>query len=247
MEKMANSRPVWFVLVNDQGEPYKGTTADKVKISSESDIADFRDAVHAKNPNILIGIVPAQLLVYSNKAAFDKGNSLEEDDSIQSYGGSKKDALLVAVPDEFRPSKKQRQEDVGLRELYDFSSMAGLTRLPNVNELPALLLQPLPFRMEIIDSNLAKKIFDQNAPFIKCNELKTWINYITVKCNKAPLPDASENSWQSYYDIFLSLTEIKCIHQLPVEICVLIMSFIKMNCSCFEVKKRVRVVRLIHH
>ena len=64
--------------------------------------------------------------------------------------------------------------------------------------------------MEIIDSNLAKKIFDQNAPLIESKILETIINGITVKCNKAPLPDASENLWQSYYDIFLGFTESIC-------------------------------------
>jgi len=34
--------------------------------------------------------------------------------------------VLVVVPDDFQPSKKQRQEDVGLDGIYDFATMAGI-------------------------------------------------------------------------------------------------------------------------
>jgi hypothetical protein len=64
---------VWFQLFDSAtGEPYKKTTADKVSVSSSADVADFRKAVQAENASILIGITSSQLLVYKNKAAYDK-------------------------------------------------------------------------------------------------------------------------------------------------------------------------------
>ena len=68
-----------MVLDAATGNPYKGTTADKVSVSSSADVADFRDAAHLKNSSILTGIASSQLLVYKNKDAFDKRNApLEE-------------------------------------------------------------------------------------------------------------------------------------------------------------------------
>ncbi|KAF0713434.1 Aste57867_4335 [Aphanomyces stellatus] len=68
---MEGKRPVWFLLVDGQGEAYKGTRTSKVEIRTDSYIDDFLDAVHAKHSNTLKGIDPARLVVYSNKAAFD--------------------------------------------------------------------------------------------------------------------------------------------------------------------------------
>ncbi|OQR82361.1 hypothetical protein THRCLA_23214 [Thraustotheca clavata] len=97
---MANkNRLVWYILVDDQGEPYKGTRASSVDIPSSYVIDQFAKAVKAEySDSHLAGIAPSDLLVYANKTAFDEGNSLEEDESIQNYGRSKKDALWVVVP-----------------------------------------------------------------------------------------------------------------------------------------------------
>lgn len=66
---------VWFLLVDSAtGQPYKGTTADKVAVSSTADVADFRDAVKAKYSNKLSSVDAGELLVYENKTAFDKRN-----------------------------------------------------------------------------------------------------------------------------------------------------------------------------
>ena len=89
----------------------------------------------------------------------------------------------MVVPDEFRSNKKQRQ-DVGLRELCLISSkaMADITRFPNVDELPTLLLQPLPFRLEIMDTMLWPELFAPDARQFKCEEMKALVNAITLKC-----------------------------------------------------------------
>ncbi len=76
---MSSSSPlVWFHLYDAAtGLPYKGTSCDKVSVSSSADVADFRDAVHAKNSNKLSSLDAADLLVFRNKDAFDKRNDLE--------------------------------------------------------------------------------------------------------------------------------------------------------------------------
>ncbi len=71
IQKMSNNQHVWFVLVDGQGESFKGTTADIVKLSSDSIIAEFRDAVKLKYADShLKGIAPSDLRVYTNKDAF---------------------------------------------------------------------------------------------------------------------------------------------------------------------------------
>ncbi|KAF0718231.1 hypothetical protein As57867_001798, partial [Aphanomyces stellatus] len=96
---MASHRLVWFLLVDDKGNPR--TTATKVIIPSNSDIDDFRKKVKAEYADShLKGIAPSDLQVYANMAALDAENPvpLEVDSTIGNYGGSKKDALLVVVP-----------------------------------------------------------------------------------------------------------------------------------------------------
>ena len=103
-----SSHLVWFLLLDSNtGEPFNGTSADKVSLrSSSADVADFRDAVRLKNSSILTTFTSSQLLVYKNKTAFDKRNGgedfekeepLEEDSLINALGASKKEALVVVV------------------------------------------------------------------------------------------------------------------------------------------------------
>ena len=74
--------------------------SDKVKLPSDSDIADFRDAVKGKNADgLLKGISPAELTVYENKTAYEsKETHLEEDAAVSGLGQSKKNAMVVVVP-----------------------------------------------------------------------------------------------------------------------------------------------------
>ena len=99
---------VWFRLLDTTtGQYYKGTTADKVAVSSTADVADFRDAVKAKydKPNYLKDIPSGALLVYKNKDAFDKRNyaNQEKEDSLKEValldglGKSTKEALIVVA------------------------------------------------------------------------------------------------------------------------------------------------------
>ena len=107
---MSSSSPhVWFQLYDSAtGKPYKRSTADYVSLAHGSVIAQFRDAVQLENTSILTGITSSQLLVYKNKATFDKRNAavddgkeepLEEDSLLDGLGASKKEALVVVVPE----------------------------------------------------------------------------------------------------------------------------------------------------
>ncbi|KAG9400755.1 hypothetical protein AC1031_010194 [Aphanomyces cochlioides] len=120
--------------------------------------------------------------------------------------------VLVVVPADSHPSKKQRV-DVGLRELCRISSkaMKNLTRFPNVDELPALLLQPLPFQVEVMDALLWQDLFAPNAQHVECALMTALVNAITVKSNIGQSQSASENSWQSYYDSYLDVTQSICL------------------------------------
>ena len=72
---MSPPHPVWFLLLDPaDGLPCKGTTADKVAVPSSADVADFREAVKIKFSNKLSSIDAGDLLIYKNKAAFNKRN-----------------------------------------------------------------------------------------------------------------------------------------------------------------------------
>ena len=105
-QSMSPPQLTWFLLVDAaDGQSYKGTSADKVSVLSSADVADFRHAVKAENSNKLSSIDAADLLVFKNKAAFDKRNAddgkeepLEEDSLVYGLGTSKKEALIVVAP-----------------------------------------------------------------------------------------------------------------------------------------------------
>jgi hypothetical protein len=73
---------VWFFLLDSAtGQPYKNTTADYVSLPCYTVIAQFREAVKEKDKDdgdaaVLTPFKSSQLLVYKNKAAFDKRNAV---------------------------------------------------------------------------------------------------------------------------------------------------------------------------
>lgn len=93
---------IWFLLVSSDGQPLKGTSADKVSFpSSDStpDIADFRVAVKDKYANLLSFVDAPQLKVYENKIDFDgEKDPLKPSQTVDGYGKTVEDALLVLVP-----------------------------------------------------------------------------------------------------------------------------------------------------
>jgi hypothetical protein len=72
----SRSRLIWYQLVDGStGQLYKNTTSDKVSVSRDADVADFRDAVKVKwdEPGYLNGIPAGILIVFKNKTAFEIG------------------------------------------------------------------------------------------------------------------------------------------------------------------------------
>jgi hypothetical protein len=96
---MSTNKFVWFQLVEQTGEPYKGSTCGCVSMSPESVVHLFRKAVYAENSAILPGIVSTQLLVYRNREAFDQGNSpLRASAPLNRLGETENEALVVVIP-----------------------------------------------------------------------------------------------------------------------------------------------------
>ena len=99
-------RSIWYRLVDPStGLPFMTTSADKVFVSSDADVAECRDAVHAKNRNKLSSFDPSDLVVYKNMEAFemrkaveDKQEPIEADYVVYDLGKSTKEALIIAVP-----------------------------------------------------------------------------------------------------------------------------------------------------
>jgi len=105
-KKMTN-RLIWFLLVDSAGQPYKSATVSAVSLPADSVVDQFRDAVKAKydQASYLKDLPSSALQVYCKNQFYDAKNnreeaqSLEEDSSISDRGKSKKEALIVVVPD----------------------------------------------------------------------------------------------------------------------------------------------------
>ncbi len=103
-----STRRVWVNLWDDSGAGYKGARTHGVKLPEDALVDDLIDAVHAKNSDVLQGIIPAQLTVFKNAAHFHarqtegplrastplKPEELEE----EALGASEDEALIVLVP-----------------------------------------------------------------------------------------------------------------------------------------------------
>jgi hypothetical protein len=157
----------WFLLLDsDTGESYKATTADIVSLPPGFVIAQFRDAVKKKDKDdgdaaVLTPFKSSQLLVYKNKAAFDKRNAavgegkeepLEVDTFIHGLGASEEEALVVAIPS----SRSSRQSSSG-------------------SSVP--IKEPHPERKQRwIELN---KILEKNAKKSKTNDSTAYSSYVT--------------------------------------------------------------------
>ncbi|KAI8837504.1 hypothetical protein BJ741DRAFT_577501 [Chytriomyces cf. hyalinus JEL632] len=89
---------VWFLLVG-RGQPaFDGVGADKVKISTDGDVADLRKKVREENQRIIEGVA-AHLKVYSTKDDItDPANALKVRALIGDGGGTEDMPLFVVVP-----------------------------------------------------------------------------------------------------------------------------------------------------
>jgi hypothetical protein len=101
-------RDIWYRLVEaDTGQPYRDTSADKVRLSNDSDVADFRKTVHVENPNKLSSVDASDLIVYKNQDSFDKRSATNEEEKggplksstvLNHLGDTEEEALIVVVP-----------------------------------------------------------------------------------------------------------------------------------------------------
>jgi len=118
---MMTSTKFWFLLLDSAtGQPYKGTTADFVSLPPGADVADFRKCVLRENSNKLASVDASDLLVYRNKAAFDKRNSscidegkvepLKATRNLDGLGETEEDALIVVIPSLLSPSIQPSQQ-----------------------------------------------------------------------------------------------------------------------------------------
>ena len=163
---------IWFLLFDSvTGEPYKGTTAEKVCVSTSADVADFRDAVQLKydKPNYLKEIPSGALLVYKNKTAFEKRNAavdegkeapLKEDSPIDGLGLSKKDALIVVVPSTIQRSYTQSS--------FPYCQVPFYNNLHSANEFNGWIS------------------FEQNIPSTTLKNLYIRESYRTIASNITP-------------------------------------------------------------
>ncbi|KAG9416841.1 hypothetical protein AC1031_001233 [Aphanomyces cochlioides] len=95
---MPKYRPVWSVLVDEEGQAYKEQSANNVKISAKCSIVELKKAVHAEYPNILAGVDAGELKVYPNKGALDGNRKpLDVEERIGNRLG-KEEKLIVVVP-----------------------------------------------------------------------------------------------------------------------------------------------------
>ncbi len=89
---------VWFILVDSNGHPFKGTKVSSISLSSNVSIDHFQEAAHLANSSTLPDIKFSQLQVYKNRLAFDgKQESLGEHTCITGLGTLEKEALVVVV------------------------------------------------------------------------------------------------------------------------------------------------------
>jgi hypothetical protein len=90
---------IWYILVNDDGSSFQGSLSFPTTVSCNANIATFLKQV--KSDNDLAMVDASDLKVYLKKEDLG-GEPLEVDESVNSLGAAgatKKDALVVLVPD----------------------------------------------------------------------------------------------------------------------------------------------------
>ncbi len=156
---MLSSGKFWFLLLDSvTGQPYKGSTAEFISLPPGSVIAVFQKLAHHEHSSILTGIAPSQLLVYKNKASFNKKNNANEDegkeealDPTQSVGGlgSKEDMLVVVIPSPRISNQTAQTPSFSLCKLPFFNNIRKVTEIDGW----------VSFGEEIISSTSLKRLY----------------------------------------------------------------------------------------
>lgn len=93
------SRKVWLKLQSPSGE-----TPVFVKLPNDAIVAECQEALHAKSPDLLGGINPAQLKAYRDTTAFQEGELLTPDTVIGTNLGMSWDkSIILQIPELIRP------------------------------------------------------------------------------------------------------------------------------------------------
>jgi hypothetical protein len=113
-----------------------GTSADIVSLPSAAFVAQFRDAVKAKySDSHLKGIASSNLLVYANKAAFDKRNAADMEEKQEPLKSScpmhglgateeEQDMLIVVVPSS--TSLRRLDKLWSVEDIWEFDTSKAL-------------------------------------------------------------------------------------------------------------------------
>ena len=107
---MPSRSHVWYELRDTlSGQPYQGATAEFVPLHPSDVIAELRMAIKTKQEHTLRFLDASTLLVYRNRAAFDKRNAGEVEEKplnpcyVISDLGSVVEMLIVVVPSPTNP------------------------------------------------------------------------------------------------------------------------------------------------
>ncbi|ETI51755.1 hypothetical protein F442_05034 [Phytophthora nicotianae P10297] len=123
------ARKVWFQLVDEQSRrAFMGFRTTSVTSDAVNDIEDLRKKIHAEydhtqppGTDVLARVAAGQLRIYANRAAYDAMKEpLEEDLLIGTLGGSKKNALIVEVPQEHQVLPDEKKAANGSRRSSSF-------------------------------------------------------------------------------------------------------------------------------
>ena len=153
-------RALFYKLVNaTNGEPLTGTTVDAIKIHENAMLFEVRDAIYAKNSQLLTHLAISQLQVYENEASFTMSDQSEEREplspgtQIGSFGISDKSPIIIAVPS-LPPTVQVNTENPKKIYLY----LSGVGKISKKEEDAAYSYSQLAKR--ILDDSEAKAYID---------------------------------------------------------------------------------------
>ncbi|KAG1705996.1 hypothetical protein DVH05_002559 [Phytophthora capsici] len=85
-----------------------------------------------------------------------------------------------------------------------------MKKLPEHHELSTILQRPLPFRLELCHSKGTESISEPNGPLIMCEQLTVMINAFFVARDTRVDRVVSQNAWQYFYNLLLSIPISLC-------------------------------------
>jgi hypothetical protein len=194
-------------LDSETGEPYKGTTADYVSIYSGAVVAEFRRLVHRENSNKLASIDASDLLVYKNKAAFDKKEDpLRSSRILDGLGETEEDALIVAIPPPQRqPSSFPLCSDNFFNSIFNATEIDGGSWILFEQNMPQTTLNRLHIResyktiaSSILEGNGSHKAIITGTPGIGKSLFLFYLLWKLVKDRKRVL--FMYGAFNIYYD-----------------------------------------------